>query len=92
MTKFKVFKKYNTAKEAAGGLPVIRIGDLYIAPTETDLIGFGLTSVDIIEPSNRIGSTVTMRHLDRLGNANWATPRENGGNTPSRVFPETSFR
>ena len=91
MTCFKAFKTFKAAKAAAfPDLPVVRVGDLYLAPTHDNIIGFGLSSCEIIEPNGRIGGTITMRSLDRLGNANWATPRD-AKTQPSRIFPEGAY-
>lgn len=85
MTNVKAYKKYSSAKKAAKGLPVVRIGGLYLVVTSEDIMFFGLASVEIIEPSGRIGGQVTLRHLDRLQNANYAVPRDSE-KTNSRIF------
>lgn len=62
----EAYRKYSTAQKNADGQPVARIGDLYIA---------GVSSVDevsVIATDGAITAHVTLAHLDRLGNANYA--------------------
>ncbi len=69
MASFKSFKKLSTAKAFAKGGPVLRVGDLYVS---SDDAVPSYTSVDLIATDGHISGTVTIRHLERLGNANWA--------------------
>lgn len=80
---------------SAPELPILRIGSgkqaLYIALGETDMIGARLTEIALIAPTGHITGFVGLGHLDRLGNANWATPRAEattGRNKPVRIWPE----
>jgi len=68
--QLKVFKKYSTARANIDyqGDIIVRVGNLFIVGADT------LTSLEIIEPDGRVWGHVTTRHLQRLGNANWATP------------------
>ncbi len=72
MPSFKAFKKLSTAREFAKGGPVVRFGDLYLATDATDQVLVALTSINIIVPNGNVSATVTLRHLERLGNANHA--------------------
>lgn len=72
----KTFKRFSAALKASNGNPIIRVGDLYIVGDINEL-----TSIDLMETNPEKGSAsysahVTCGHLDRLGNANCATPRE----------------
>ena len=84
----KVFKRYNTARKAAGDSPILRIGNvktpLYI-PTDDPLL-----EVSIIAPDGTITGNVTLRHLDRLGNANHATGHPHWSRTPRKVWNTTT--
>jgi CRISPR/Cas system-associated protein Csm6 len=72
----QVFKKFATAKTHANGLPIVRIDNLYIVIETADKNFHGITSIDLIDTERgNITGTVTLRHLARLGNANWATPK-----------------
>lgn len=74
----KSFKRYTTALKHANGGPVIRVHKgreaVYIVGIDS------LTSIDLIageSDSNytgRIRGTITACHLERLNNANHATP------------------
>jgi hypothetical protein len=89
----KTFKRASAAKAAANGLPIIRIGlgkkSVWIVTDEPDLVGVGLTEVSVIAPDGCVTGFVTLRHLDRLGNANWAScgERQSGGRS---AFPAGS--
>lgn len=77
------YRSITTAKAKAPGKPIVRIGDLYIAFESEDLIGIKLTQVELISPEGRITGHVGLGHLDRLGNANYATA---GKPTPATSF------
>ena len=69
----KAFKRLSAALKASNGNPILRVGDLYIVGDINEL-----TSIDLMETNPEKGSAtysacVTCGHLDRLGNANWAT-------------------
>lgn len=67
--KLKTYKTYSAAQEAANGKPILRIGQaLHIVGCD-DL---GLTEIAIISPSGSVSGHITMRHLNRLGNGNYA--------------------
>jgi len=68
----KIYKRYATALKAAAGRPIVRVGSAYVVGDVTVA-----TSIELIAPSGGIAATVTCRHLNRLGNANWATPGRN---------------
>jgi len=77
----QAFKKYSTAKAKANGKPIVKIGELYIiginSSTQCQLID---TKIDI--HSGHIG----MKHLNRLGNANWATTNDKEFSHGSKLF------
>lgn len=77
----KTYRRYSSAAAAANGKPIIQVGKTYLVGEPGDEID-GLTSITLISNQNHVG-TVTARHLDRLGNANWATP---GRTIPATVF------
>lgn len=67
----KTFKTYGRAVKASNGQPIIRIGwHLYVVGIRS------LDEVSLIASDNRITGHVTMAHLDRLGNANWAIAKD----------------
>jgi hypothetical protein len=63
----EAFRKYSTAKAKAQGQTVVRVADVYLT---------GVTALDeitLLSPAPGSGSAhITMRHLDRLGNGNYA--------------------
>jgi hypothetical protein len=81
----KAFKTFHTALKHANGGPVLRVGDLYLAEPVTDLICFGLLSIDLIGPKGHVTATITTRSLERLGNGNYAEPKRACGG-PAKVF------
>jgi hypothetical protein len=84
----KAFKNINAARKAANGMPLIRVGKLYIV-TGQDLVGTSLTEIAVVSPTGKLTGYVTARHLDRLGNANWATPERPNNETS---FPQEAMR
>jgi hypothetical protein len=72
MTTFKSFKTLRNAREYAGQGPIVQVGNLYLAAPAGDLLGAGLTEVSLIGPRGHVTGSVTLRHLERLGNANHA--------------------
>lgn len=87
----QTFKKLSSARKAAGTNAIIQIargGDsLYIVLDGQDEISQRLTEVSVINASGVITGHVTLGHLDRLGNANWAK----SGERKSVVHRETAF-
>jgi hypothetical protein len=89
----KTFKRYESALKAAEGKPIIRImggkdQELFLV-IESDLTGIKLTEVSIISGNGYITGNVIMGHLDRLGNANHATPAD-GLKSGFTAFPKES--
>ena len=81
----KAYKRYSSAIKAADGNIILQVGDLYIVGADQH------TPIDLIAGDNAatankrtITGTIILKHLDRLGNANWATARKAGH--PSKVF------
>jgi hypothetical protein len=66
----KMLKQYRRAREAQGGCDIVQVGRHYVVGAIDDL-----TSINIINKDGHQKGTVTVRHLKRLGNANWARPR-----------------
>lgn len=87
----QMFKKYSSAKKAAEGTPVVRISDVrdwreavYIAgASEVD-------EISVISADGGITGHITMRHLDRLGNGNYAVATQ--PITENAYEPPTSDR
>lgn len=75
----KAFRTMRAARARNPTMPIIRIGAgkraLYIALGETDPVDARLTEICLITPTGHITGFVGLGHLDRLGNANWATPQ-----------------
>lgn len=81
------FKKFSSARKAVAGTqaPIVRIGT---AKGQLHLTGLDLSGLDTIEllgPDGVITATLTLRHLDRLGNANHAAA------DPKWQIPSTAF-
>lgn len=74
----KAFKRLSAAKKAAGGMPIVRIGfgrnAVHLVAPHRDLLMLKLTEVSLIAPNGIVAGHVILGHLDRLGNANHATP------------------
>lgn len=67
----KAYRSYQRAIAANDGEPIVRFGDLYIVGADQ------FTEVALLEKGTQVAH-VSMRHLRRLGNANWAQPGEGG--------------
>ena len=78
----KSYKRYGDAVRAAHGRPIIRIGKLHLVGDITEL-----TSINLIAGSGTITGNITVGHLDRLGNANWAEAKQP---IPYTSFPKDS--
>ena len=70
----KTFKKLSTATTYAEGQPIVRVTH---RGESVYVVGIGSTSeMAVLTPTDRgsygVAGHVTARHLDRLGNANWA--------------------
>jgi len=86
-TEMKAFKRFSAAKQAANGQPIIRIGDTYLVGVTID--GGYMTEISLIAPDGHISGNVTVRHLDRLGNANHATASDRYNNVGNwRIWPD----
>lgn len=72
MVTFRTFKRLEAARRVSGGRPILRVGRLYLAPVDGDMLDVGLESVELISPTGEINGQVSLRHLNRLGNANHA--------------------
>jgi hypothetical protein len=71
----KIYKRYTAARKSAGELPIIKIAwgrDALFLVCEGDLVDVRLTEVSLITPDGGYAGNITMMHLDRLGNGNWA--------------------
>lgn len=82
MANVRAFKRYGAAKSAAAGAPMLRVGNTHLV-IEGDALDIGLTEIALIAADGRITGCVTIRYLDRLGNANHAQ-----AHCP---YPETAF-
>jgi hypothetical protein len=84
----KVFKSWTAAKKAAGDQPIIRIGKLLVVGATST------TEVAVINQAGPITGHITVGHLDRLGNGNWAKgdSSQHGYKTSAiRSFHESSY-
>lgn len=77
----KAFKKLSSARLHAEGKPVARVGDLYIVGVS------GTDEAAVIATDGGISGHVTLLHLDRLGNANYAIPGE-ARRPNGRAYPD----
>jgi hypothetical protein len=66
----KVYSQYCRARKAQGEQDIIQVGSHYVVGLTGDL-----TSISVINKDGHQKGTVTVGHLKRLGNANWAQPR-----------------
>ena len=64
--KLRTYKTLLNADKAANGKPILRIGDLYIVGIDE------FTVIDLINEAGTTSATLTCKHFNRLGNANWA--------------------
>ena len=64
----KTFKKFSSAKKAAKGGQVLRVGALYITGIDS------ITSIDLIEADGQVSGTISARYLS-CGNYNGIAPR-----------------
>jgi hypothetical protein len=68
----KTFKRYSSALKYANGKPVLSLaGKLYVVGLDDH------TSIELTDAQGHIVGQVTLRHLQRLGNANWADANKN---------------
>jgi hypothetical protein len=73
--KLKVFKRIRAAKAASKGLPILRVG---VGRGALFIVGFNdmedakRTEITVLAPNGWIAGHINMRHLDRLGNGNFA--------------------
>ena len=66
----KMLKQYCRARKVQDGCDIVQVGRHYIVGAIDDL-----TSINIIDKDGNQTGKVTVGHLKRLGNANWARPR-----------------
>lgn len=84
MATLKVFKRYSTAKEHAAGRPIVRVGS---GSSSIYIVGMHeIDEVAIIAADGSITGNVTMKHLDRLGNANHATAKKGEDYSHGRAY------
>jgi hypothetical protein len=87
----KIFRRYSAAVKAADGLPVIEISggkDRLFIVVEGDLTAVKLTEVGLLTNKGAQAGRITMGHLDRLGNGNYATPDTVKSQWQPRAFKE----
>lgn len=88
----KSFKTARKAHEHANGLPIIRIGvgrNALFVTGFADLIEAQLTEVTLISPGGgNITGHITLGHLERLGNGNWAIRNDSRPGLARPCFPE----
>ncbi len=63
----RLYKTYGAAKRKAGGSPILAVGTHYLVGIDA------FTGVSVVDTDNgHITGNIQLRHLDRLGNANYA--------------------
>jgi len=67
MSKMKAYKKFSTAQKNSEGKLIVRVGDLYVVGDFKSYTGIAALNTD-----GTVLGHVTVKHLQRLGNANWA--------------------
>lgn len=74
----KVYKRYKAALIAANGTPILRVHGFGKARGTLYIVGAGheFTSLDLINGFGQLKGSISMMHLERLGNANHAKPGE----------------
>jgi len=80
-TEIKTFRKLSSALKAANGLPIISVRsgatEIFIVIQADDITTLKLAEVTLLAngKNGESGSAghVCLNHLDRLGNADWAT-------------------
>lgn len=89
----KTFKRLSAAQKVAGGRPIIAIrsgANVVYLVSDDGLPCIKQTEVELIAPSGAITGHITMGHLDRLGNGNWAREKWSA-NLPEKrptAFPQ----
>ena len=63
----KAYKRFSTAQKNSEGKFIVRVGNLYVVG---DFKSY--TSIAILNTDGASLGHVTIKHLQRLGNANWA--------------------
>lgn len=81
----QVFSKFGNAKKAnTNNGPILRISNgsqhLYIVGVEA------MDEIALLHSAGLYAGTVILKHLDRLGNANWAEPHPQHANQ-KRIWP-----
>lgn len=78
MKRIQTVSRLSTAIRKAQGGPFLRIAGCYVVPADGEGPFESLDQIDLMKPTPGRGAaipaTVTLRHFDRLGNANHATP------------------
>lgn len=83
------FKKMSSARKSVAvvGGPIVRIGTKAGQLHLTGLDLSGLDSIELINAEGVVTATITLRQLDRLGNANHAAA-DPKWQIPARAFPD----
>jgi len=90
----KSHKRHSAATKHAGGLPILQIstrsGTLYVTGFGDD-VDTQLTRLTVLTGDGRKhAGTITLGHLNRLGNANHATPAQGWTMDHADAFPRSS--
>jgi hypothetical protein len=76
----RAFKRYGSAVKAnTDGAPIIKVGGIYLVFDPGEIVNAETTELAVLRRCDRrsyqYSGQVTVRHLTRLGNANWAEPK-----------------
>ncbi len=79
----KAYKRYSTAHKAANGRPIVQITASKYDNETIYIVGDFATydQLSILRDDGRYVGNVGIAHLDRLGNANWATAQDDKDNS-----------
>jgi hypothetical protein len=73
--QMKTHKRFKTAKNhCLEGKQIIKVGNLYLTGADD------LTEIAILNDKGQYRGNVIVKHLQRLGNANWAVAGDSSGN------------
>lgn len=81
--QMKAHKKFSTAKKhCEPGKQIVKVGNLYLTGADD------LTEIVVLTFKGQYDGNVIVKHLQRLGNANWAIAGDSRGNPVSKEQAE----
>jgi hypothetical protein len=84
-TEMKTFKRFSAAKKAAKGEPILKVGDTFLVGVKQQDGHY--TEITLIAPEGCITGSITVQHLDRLGNGNHAIANDPHSRQRAYVWP-----